>query len=93
MSWDLDMFTYYQDNLQEYQLQLDILNKKLENNTQYIKQLNNSIIECSICLDRFPNILYFPCKHITNCSICSKNIKKCPLCLVIIENKMEIFYG
>ena len=93
MSWDVDMFTYYQENLQDYQLQIDKLNKKLDNNTKYIKQLKNSIIECSICLDKSPNILYFPCKHITNCSFCSKNITKCPLCLVIIEKKMEIFYG
>lgn len=89
MTWDLDMFTYYQENLQEYQLEIDKLNKELEN----IKDKKYNSIECSICLDSNPNILYFPCKHITNCAICTKNVNKCPLCLVLIEKKIEIFYG
>ena len=93
MNWDVDMFTYYQENLQEYQLEIDKLNKELENSTTHIIELKTTRIECSICLDSTPNVLYLPCKHITNCNSCTKNIKKCPLCLVLINEKMEIFYG
>ena len=90
MSWDLEIFDYYQENLQQYQMEINKLEEKIE----YIENKNkNNTIECSICLDRQPNILYLPCRHITNCNICSRNLQTCPLCLQIIDNKMEIFYG
>ena len=72
-----------------------LISDELKMKTQYIDKIktNNNSIDCSICLDRRPNILYLPCKHITNCGICSEKLKKCPICLETIDTKMDIFYG
>ena len=91
MSWDLELFNYYQDNLIEYQKDIDKL--KMELKKTKLIYTNRKMIECSICLDYIPNILYLPCRHITNCEKCYKDIDFCPLCSQKIEYKMKIFYG
>lgn len=35
---------------------------------------------CCICLSDAANVIFLPCRHATCCSICSKEIKSCPLC-------------
>ena len=42
--------------------------------------------ECAICLDRIPNVQYFPCRHQVVCVECDKSMKEvdigrlCPMC-------------
>ena len=89
MNWDLELFEYYQDNLQDYQTEINNLNSKISK-----LEKNSNSIYCSICLDNLPNILYLPCHHITNCEDCSiKHTDFCPICLSKIQNKIKVYYA
>jgi hypothetical protein len=54
------------------------INKKRCNTpTETTKLLKT--LECSICLDAQPNVIY-DCGHVTNCRKCSSGLNNCPIC-------------
>lgn len=58
-----------------------------------IKQINimsNKIYttqQCIVCLDRPPELIFYPCYHHIFCLNCIKNINQCPICRRIIHSK------
>jgi hypothetical protein len=55
------------------------------------KEENDSL--CCICMDSKKCVLLIPCKHVCMCGTCGlrEDITSCPLCVVKIENRMQIF--
>lgn len=45
-------------------------------------------VECRICCDTSPNVTFEPCGHRIVCVDCSKRIKKCLECGIVIANKL-----
>lgn len=47
---------------------------------------------CTVCYDKPPTIVYYPCGHLTNCKDCATKFKtgsgKCPICRAVIMDKI-----
>ena len=47
--------------------------------------------ECIICCENERDTLYMPCRHNAACMRCSKNLEKCPICKIVIDDLIKIF--
>lgn len=45
---------------------------------------------CVVCLERGPNVVLTPCKHLSVCHECSQKVSQCPLCKSNIEAKILV---
>ncbi len=50
------------------------------------------ILECVICLDREPKLVYVPCRHLCVCTSCPPQ-SMCPVCRQDIHNTIEPIYS
>ena len=53
---------------------------------------NNELqLDCCVCTDARPSVLYLPCKHLSVCDSCDTNIKAskmpCPICQAVIRTR------
>jgi len=48
--------------------------------------------ECCICLERPPNVIFLPCKHIAVCHECNTDgrLDKCPICRERVESTTRV---
>ncbi|XP_076958369.1 uncharacterized protein LOC143634079 [Bidens hawaiensis] len=58
---------------------------------QNFERLQNDKILCRICFERDINTVLLPCRHHILCSICSERCQKCPICRVIIEERLPVY--
>nr|XP_043636546.1 uncharacterized protein LOC122607598 isoform X2 [Erigeron canadensis] len=58
---------------------------------QEFERLQNEKILCRVCFERQLNIVLLPCRHRILCSTCSVKCKKCPICRVIIEERLPVY--
>ena len=77
-------------------LEIKILNDdeleefKKENIKQNIKIYEDAdVIECSVCLCNIKDTIFIPCGHFYTCSICSPQLKTCPICRVIVTERIN----
>lgn len=54
------------------------------------ERFKNDKILCRVCFDCYINILLLPCRHYILCSACSEKCDKCPICRMIIEERLPI---
>lgn len=49
-------------------------------------------VECVICLDRVPDILFLDCRHLCLCTDCYKNYQKtqCPVCRIVNSKCIQV---
>ena len=89
------------DKLQKYQKELEnqrlrreaILEEKYNNINQYIENNKAEVSKdlCCVCKINTYNCVFFPCKHLVVCNICSITLDKCPYCRSVIKEKIEVF--
>ncbi|KAJ8774529.1 hypothetical protein K2173_016975 [Erythroxylum novogranatense] len=58
---------------------------------QECERLQNEKILCRICFEEQINVVLLPCRHHALCSICCEKCKKCPICRVIIEERLPVY--
>ena len=46
---------------------------------------------CCICLEAERNTVFFPCRHLCACKVCSMGCKTCPLCRIVVAHRVEIW--
>ncbi|MFS7972266.1 putative transcription factor C2H2 family [Helianthus anomalus] len=46
---------------------------------------------CKICFDREKNMVLLPCRHHILCSTCSQKCQKCPICRVVIKERLVVY--
>ena len=53
---------------------------------------DESLNYCVICIDAPKTVVVFPCKHLCLCSMCASKqyVRKCPVCSVHIDSKIDI---
>ena len=105
-NWDIELFDFFQDELQKYQNDVDNLNKSISilNEANYNLQNENNLLltenkllkkndinTCCICLDNNINIIIRPCNHACICNQCSLNDNLCPICREPIQEKLKFF--
>jgi len=47
--------------------------------------------DCNVCMDKKPNCLFLPCRHMRTCGVCAAQLDKCPECRARIEDKIVAF--
>lgn len=47
--------------------------------------------ECIICMQRDPDTLFLPCRHLCCCEMCNSSLKICPLCNTKIEKVIKVY--
>ena len=100
--WDVQMFDYYQSELQGYQNELEMFIKQIDNNklimkkqSKQIKLLTNKQTPnlCVICLEYISKYAIIPCGHFCFCEKCNSIVKKkCPICNSNIQNSIKIYF-
>ncbi|XP_010523403.1 PREDICTED: uncharacterized protein LOC104801757 isoform X2 [Tarenaya hassleriana] len=58
---------------------------------QEYERLQNEKILCRVCFEDPINMVLLPCRHHVLCSTCCEKCKKCPICRVMIEERMPVF--
>ncbi|WCJ24607.1 Transmembrane Fragile-X-F-associated protein [Euphorbia peplus] len=58
---------------------------------QEYERLQNEKILCRICFEEHINIVLLPCRHHVLCSTCCEKCKKCPICRVVIEERLPVY--
>lgn len=58
---------------------------------QEYERLQNEKVLCRICFEGEISIVLIPCRHRILCSSCSEKCKKCPICRVIIEERLPVY--
>lgn len=43
--------------------------------------------ECSVCLNKVPNVIFYPCEHKVTCNQCAPKLKTCPFCREDIKER------
>ena len=60
-------------------------------NAQLEAKNNELQLDCCVCTDARPSVLYLPCKHLSVCDSCDTNIKAskmpCPICQAVIRTR------
>lgn len=46
---------------------------------------------CVVCEENVAIMLYLPCRHVVNCSRCSKLLNECPTCRSDIDHKIHVY--
>ncbi|CAN1296229.1 RING finger protein B [Linum perenne] len=54
------------------------------------ERLQNERILCRVCFEEQINVVILPCRHHALCSTCCEKCKKCPICRVLIEERMPV---
>lgn len=49
-------------------------------------------MRCKICLDMISNITFAPCGHLCSCSVCSLELRYCPICRSLIKQKIKCYF-
>ena len=57
-----------------------------------MKNENNTIKDCSICLTNEKNIAFIPCGHVCTCVDCGYKVAQCPICRKTIKKVLRIYY-
>ncbi|GMY18289.1 kinesin-like protein kin-7d, mitochondrial [Fagus crenata] len=58
---------------------------------QEYERLQNERILCRVCFEEQINVVLLPCRHHILCSTCCEKCKKCPICRVIIEERLPVY--
>ncbi|XP_010532064.1 PREDICTED: uncharacterized protein LOC104808160 isoform X2 [Tarenaya hassleriana] len=58
---------------------------------QEYERLQHEKILCRICFEYSINVVLLPCRHHFLCRHCCEKCKKCPVCRVLIEERMPIY--
>ncbi|ANM61136.1 Transmembrane Fragile-X-F-associated protein [Arabidopsis thaliana] len=58
---------------------------------QEYERLQNEKILCRVCFEDPINVVLLPCRHHVLCSTCCEKCKKCPICRVLIEERMPVY--
>lgn len=48
-------------------------------------------LECAVCKDKPPIILFLPCRHLKTCSDCAPRCDRCPICRATIETRVHVY--
>ena len=76
-----------QEQLEELKVmvtkQAENINKELET-----RKKDN---DCIICYSNKKDICFYPCGHYCVCSVCSEQIKQCPICRVPIQKNVKLY--
>uniref|UniRef100_A0A0A0LPI4 RING-type domain-containing protein n=1 Tax=Cucumis sativus TaxID=3659 RepID=A0A0A0LPI4_CUCSA len=46
---------------------------------------------CRVCFEGEISVVLLPCRHRVLCSSCSEKCKKCPICRVVIEERLPVY--
>lgn len=46
---------------------------------------------CVVCLEARARVVFFPCRHMKVCRICSRECESCPVCRAPIEERHDLF--
>ncbi|KAK1433649.1 hypothetical protein QVD17_10563 [Tagetes erecta] len=58
---------------------------------QNYERLQNDKILCRVCFEREINMVLLPCRHHILCRFCSEKCQKCPICRVIIGERLPVY--
>lgn len=58
---------------------------------QEYERLQNEKFLCRICFLEETNVVLLPCRHHTLCSPCAEKCNKCPICRVLIEDRLTVY--
>jgi hypothetical protein len=47
--------------------------------------------ECCVCLEFAYSVLFIPCSHLCCCTPCARELDHCPLCRVLVENRVAVY--
>ena len=50
-----------------------------------------SDLACKICFQNKSNVLFFPCKHLSVCAVCSLKIEICPICRAQVASAIKVY--
>eukprot|EP00252_Welwitschia_mirabilis_P018869 TRINITY_DN4231_c0_g2_i1.p1 TRINITY_DN4231_c0_g2~~TRINITY_DN4231_c0_g2_i1.p1 ORF type:complete len:457 (+),score=61.35 TRINITY_DN4231_c0_g2_i1:450-1820(+) len=56
-------------------------------------RLKNEKLLCRICFEGEIGIVLLPCRHRVLCGSCAERCKKCPICRVLIMERMPVYDG
>jgi len=48
-------------------------------------------IRCIVCFDFDRSVVLIPCRHMICCLKCGNDTKTCPLCLTLVQERMQVF--
>jgi len=51
------------------------------------------LTQCSVCMDRSPEVVMVPCGHIYACEPCGKQLQECALCRQPISQVLRVYYS
>ncbi|EPS59560.1 hypothetical protein M569_15246, partial [Genlisea aurea] len=54
------------------------------------ERLQNEKILCRVCFDEQINVVLLPCRHYVLCSNCCGKCKRCPICRITIEDRLQV---
>ncbi|NXC29572.1 BIR7B protein, partial [Campylorhamphus procurvoides] len=46
---------------------------------------------CKVCLDRDVSVVFVPCGHLVACRQCARNLRLCPICRAVIQERVRTF--
>lgn len=58
---------------------------------QEYERLQNEKVLCRVCFEGEISVVLIPCRHRILCSNCSERCKKCPICRIIIEERLPVY--
>ncbi|KAG9458265.1 hypothetical protein H6P81_002773 [Aristolochia fimbriata] len=58
---------------------------------QEYERLQNEKVLCRVCFEGEISMVLLPCRHRILCSNCSDKCKKCPICRVMIEERLPVY--
>ena len=47
--------------------------------------------ECNVCMDARVQIVFLPCGHACACRPCSRKLRRCPICRVLVAKRQKLF--
>ncbi|XP_045202698.2 inhibitor of apoptosis protein-like [Mercenaria mercenaria] len=61
--------------------------QRLEEENRKLKDL----ITCKICLDNDACVAFLPCGHLASCVECSKSLRKCAVCRIVVQGTVRVY--
>ncbi|KAG5536241.1 hypothetical protein RHGRI_023879 [Rhododendron griersonianum] len=58
---------------------------------QEYERLQNEKVLCRVCFEAEIGVVLLPCRHRILCSACCDKCKKCPICRVLIEERLPVY--
>jgi hypothetical protein len=65
--------------------------KTVENNLHELQERYDESTKCVVCMDSTRQIRFEPCGHMNTCSVCAKDLAKCPVCSAKVDAKQHVF--